>query len=80
MLFVFGEEMMRRKQDIRQRPAPQRRGEVAVHELVLLLVEETDAGMYGPAGSEKTFVLKVMGALPLGHVFVEASTARGHDD
>ena len=45
-------------------------GEVAVHELVPLLVEETDAGMYGPAGSEKTFVLKVMGALPLGHVFV----------
>ena len=36
--------------------------------------------MYGPAGSEKTFVLKVMGALPLGHVFVEASTTRGHDE
>ena len=55
-------------------------GEVAVHERVPLLVEETDAGMYGPAGSEKTFVLKVMGALPLGHVFVEASTTRGHDE
>ena len=35
---------------------------------------------YGPAGSEKTFVLKVMGALPLGHVLVEASTTRGHDE
>ena len=34
-------------------------GEVAVHERVPLLVEETDAGMYGPAGSAKTFVLKV---------------------
>ena len=55
-------------------------GEVAVHERVPLLVEETDAGMYGPAGSEKTFVLKVMGALPLGHVLVEASTTRGHDE
>ena len=55
-------------------------GEVAVHERVPLLVEETDAGMYGPAGSEKTFVLKVMGALPLGHVLVEASTTRGHGE
>ena len=25
-------------------------------------------------------MLKVMGALPLGHVFVEASTTRGHDE
>ena len=44
------------------------------------LKRPTPACTAQPALSQKSFVLKVMGALPLGHVFVEASTTRGHDE
>ena len=44
------------------------------------LKRPTPACTAQPALSQKSFVLKVMGALPLGHVLVEASTTRGHDE